>query len=46
MAAAVELGIRLVGGEVGLHTQTPQLSCRLDQWSLLRGESGQDCLKQ
>lgn len=43
MVAAVELGTSLVREEVGLLSQTPRLSCRLDQWRLLRGQSGQDC---
>lgn len=46
MAATVELGTGLVGGEVALLPQTPQLSCRLGQWRLLRGESEQDCVRQ
>lgn len=40
MAAAVEFGTRLVGGEAGLLPQTPRLSRRLGQWRLLGGESG------
>lgn len=46
MVAAVELGTSLVREEVGLLSQTPRLSCRLGQWRLLRGQSGQDCHKQ
>lgn len=37
------VGDRTLGREVGLLPQTPRMSCRLNQWRRLRGESGQDC---
>lgn len=38
MVAAVELKIRLGKLEVGCLPQSPWLSCKQEQWRLLRGE--------